>query len=135
LYDKIDYGIPVTAARLAKAAGVGHFQVVSAMGADAGSNIFYNRTKGQMEQEISRADIAETYFIRPSLITGPRQEKRIGEDVAKFLFNLINPLLPATFQSIASATIARAMFNLANGARYKSQMVPSSALQELGENN
>lgn len=133
LYHKIDCGIPVTAARLARGAGVRHFQVISAMGADHTSNIFYNRTKGQMEQEVLRAEIPETFCIRPSLITGPRREIRLGEDIANKLFKWINPLLPSTFQSIASATIARAMFNLANGAQYKSQIVPSNALQELGE--
>jgi uncharacterized protein YbjT (DUF2867 family) len=132
LYYKIDYGIPVTAARLASNAGVQHFQVISAMGADAKSNIFYNRTKGQMEAEVLRAGIPVTYLIRPALITGPRKEVRMGEGIAIRLFNLINPLLPKKFQSIEAATIAQAMFNLANGKSAKNNVVPSAALQNLG---
>lgn len=132
LYYKIDYGIPVTAARLASNAGVRHFQVVSAMGANAQSAVFYNRTKGQMEAEVLRANIPETFLIRPSLITGPRKETRFGEGIAVGLFNLINPLLPKNYQSIAAATIAQAMFNLANGQTHKEAVVPSAALQQLG---
>ena len=52
LYRDIDYGIPVAAAKLAKANRINTFLVISAMGANKKSNIFYNRTKGEMEQEV-----------------------------------------------------------------------------------
>ncbi|WP_317236668.1 NAD(P)H-binding protein [Flavobacterium luminosum] len=47
-YKAIDYGIPVQAAKIAKANGINTFIVVSALGADPNSSIFYNRTKGEM---------------------------------------------------------------------------------------
>lgn len=111
-YYKIDYGIPVTAAQLAKRNGIKKFLVISALGADADSSIFYNRTKGEMERDVLKENIAETYIFEPSLIAGPRQEKRFFESLAKHLMKVGNYLLMGPlkkYRSIHPDTIAKAM--------------------------
>ncbi|WP_028889718.1 NAD(P)H-binding protein [Tenacibaculum ovolyticum] len=115
IYKLIDYGIPVTAAKLAKANGIEIFTVVSAMGANLKSNVFYNKTKGEMEASVLEQKIKHTFILRPSLIKGNRQESRLGEDIGNFIANFINPFLIGGFKkyrSIKGETIATAMINI-----------------------
>ncbi|MDO6744974.1 NAD(P)H-binding protein [Tenacibaculum soleae] len=115
VYKSIDYGIPASAAKLAKANGVEVFTVVSAMGANSKSNVFYNKTKGEMEASVLEQKIKHTYILRPSLIKGNRQESRLGEDIGNFIANFMNPLLIGRFKkyrSIKAEIIATAMKNI-----------------------
>jgi uncharacterized protein YbjT (DUF2867 family) len=66
-YRKIDYGIPVTAAVLTAENKIPVFAVISALGADAGSKIFYNRTKGEMERDVLKQQIEKHTYFNPHL--------------------------------------------------------------------
>jgi len=92
LYKKIDYGIPVTTAKLSKANGIPTFLVISALGANAQSSIFYSKTKGEMEQAVLSEKIEKTHILQPSIIGGDRQEKRIGEKIGLVVFKFLQPL-------------------------------------------
>ena len=133
LYKKIDYGIPVTAAKLAKANGIKTFMVISAMGANIESGVFYNRTKGEMERDVLQQGIERTYVLRPSLIGGDRNEKRLGEYIGKQLFKLLNPLMLGSlkkYRSIHPEKIAKAMVWLANNDYYK-KIIESDEIHEI----
>lgn len=115
-YRKIDYGIPVSAARLTRKNGIPKFLVISALGADADSRIFYNKTKGEMERDVLKENIPETYIFQPSLISGHREEKRIFESIGKNLMKVGNHLLLGSlkkYRSIHPDTIAQAMMMVA----------------------
>jgi len=116
LYRQIDLGIPVAAAQLCKKNHIPSFLVISAMGADAESRIFYNRTKGEMEQAVLNENILHTYIFRPSLIGGNRQDSRLGEQLGTIFAKLVNPLLMGNwrkYRMIEAATIAHAMVEVA----------------------
>ncbi len=81
LYHAIDYGIPVACAKLAERNKIPTLSVISAIGADAKSSVFYSRTKGEMEQAILQCNIANILIYRPSLIYGERADNRLGEKV------------------------------------------------------
>ncbi len=130
LYRKIDYGIPVAAAQLAKANQIETLVVVSALGADPDSRMFYNRTKGEMEEEILRLGIKNTYLLQPSLIGGKRGEKRFGESMAKFFMSLFGFLVPKKYKMIAPETIAKAMQIVAVEG-YTSTRIPSEKIKEI----
>ncbi|RRQ50176.1 NAD-dependent epimerase/dehydratase family protein [Maribacter algicola] len=118
LYRKIDFGIPVEAARMCKANGIDTFMVISAMGADPNSTIFYNRVKGEMEDAVLKMGISKTYILQPSLISGPREERRPGEWLAKQLFKVLNVFMVGPlkkYRSIHPKEIAICMLKLANG--------------------
>jgi len=117
LYKKIDYGIPVTAAKLSKANGIPTFLVVSALGANAQSSIFYSKTKGEMEQAVLSEKIEKTYILQPSIIGGDRQEKRFVEKIGLVVFRLLQPLLFGKlkkYRITEAEDIAQTMINLAN---------------------
>lgn len=115
VYKSIDYGILVTATKLAKANGIEVFTVVSAMGANLKSSVFYNKTKGEMEASVLEQKIKHTYILRPSLIKGNRQESRLGEDIGNFIANFMNLFLIGSlrkYRSIKGETIATALKNI-----------------------
>lgn len=135
LYRKIDFEIPVTAAELCKAQGVKTFVVMSSLGANPKSSIFYSRLKGEMEAAITALELYKTIIVRPSLISGKREEHRTGEQFGKAMMRLINPLLIGplrVYRSIAPESIAKAMIWLANSPVDK-QVFLSNELIELSK--
>lgn len=89
-FRKVDYDYVVALAKFTKENNASRFLMVSALGADKNSNIFYNKVKGEAEEAVASIDFKEIHIVRPSLLMGPRQEKRIGEDAAKTLYKLFN---------------------------------------------
>jgi uncharacterized protein YbjT (DUF2867 family) len=138
LYKQIDYGIPVTAARLSKANNISTFIVISAMGADTKSRLFYNKTKGDMEQAVLEQEIKNTYILRPSFIGGKRNEDRLMEKIGLGLFKLIDPLLIGPlkpYKIISAETIAEAMLILANQTHYTEAIITSDSIKNIVKQN
>ena len=134
LYKKIDYGIPVIAAKLCKDNGIKTFTVMSSMGANANSHIFYNRTKGEMEQAVFEQNIENTYVLRPSMIGGNRNEFRIAEKIGSVLMKVLNPLFIGSlrkYRIINAELIANAMIELANNGADK-QIIESDHIHRIG---
>jgi len=116
-FRRVDYDYPLALARLAKAAGAGKFLMVSALGADPKSAVFYNRVKGEVEQAIAAIGLPAPYFFRPSLLTGPRAEHRPGEKIGIAVGKLIAPLLIGAlrkYRPIHADTVAAAMVYVAD---------------------
>lgn len=133
LYKAIDSGIPVTAAKIAKENGIGTFIVISSMGADANSSVFYNRTKGEMERDVLKQSINNTYILRPSLIGGNRNEFRLGEKIGKGIMRIFNPLLVGSlekYKMIHPEKIANYMRILAN-TKPNETIFSSDNIQEI----
>lgn len=133
-YHKIDYGIPSVAAKLAKVNHIPIFLVISALGANSKSRVFYNRVKGKMQEEVLAKKIEHTYILQPSLIVGYRKEKRAGENFAKIITQTFHFLIPKKYKNIQAKTIAIAMIRIAKEGYYKN-LIPSDEIQELGNKN
>jgi uncharacterized protein YbjT (DUF2867 family) len=132
-YKNIDYGIPVAAAKLAKENNIPTFVVVSAMGANAKSNVFYNKTKGEMEQAVISEKIPNTYILRPSIIGGNRNENRPMEKFAVAIFKLLQPLMLGKlkkYRIIEAENIAKAMIYLAK-QKPELHIIESDKIQEM----
>jgi|TARA_R110000737_G_scaffold224336_3_gene239342 uncharacterized protein YbjT (DUF2867 family) len=135
VYYKIDYGIPVAAAKLCTTNGINTLITVSALGANSKSSIFYNRTKGEMEQSVLAENIRNTYFMRPSFIGGDRQEKRKGEKIGIAIFKFLQPIMLGPlkkYRLIDADTIAKAMLILAEKG-YEKAYVESNEIQKLAD--
>jgi len=132
-YKKIDFGIPATVAKLAKENQIPTFLVVSAMGANAKSGVFYNKTKGEMEQAVLSEKIKHTYILRPSIIGGNRHENRPMEKIGIAIFKLLQPLMVGKlkkYRLIEAENIAKAMIYLAN-EKPELQIIESDKIQEM----
>lgn len=115
-FSKVDIDYPAAAARLGAEAGADQFLVVSALGADTDSRIFYNRAKGEMEARVRVAPLRAVWILRPALLLGDRAELRIGERIAEIVMRPIAPLMVGPLQRyrpIEAATVASAMVELA----------------------
>lgn len=111
-YRKIDYEYPLELARVACRNGVGQYHLISALGANKHSSIFYSRLKGELEEELKKVNFKKICIYQPSLLTGNRKEGRFMESIASTLMQLINPLLLgklSKYRSIAASQVAKAM--------------------------
>lgn len=111
-FRRVDYDYPVKIAQLAKAAGAKKFLVISAMGADVRSNVFYSRVKGQMEEALKKIEFPALHIFRPSLLLGKRDEFRLGEKAASLLAPVFSPILRGgmeKYKPIEADQVAMAM--------------------------
>ena len=131
-YKKIDYGIPVTASKLAKMNGISTFIVISSLGADPNSSVFYNKTKGEMQRDVLSQNIENTYVLQPSLIVGNRKETRFGENMAEFFMKFFGFLIPKKYKMIQAETIAEAM-RVLSIQTYSNQIISSVEIKEIAK--
>jgi uncharacterized protein YbjT (DUF2867 family) len=94
-FKRVDHDAVVTFAQIAKAHNARSFTLVSAMGASARSGVFYNRVKGQTEDDVKALGLPSLNIFRPALLTGPRSEFRLGEKIATSLLVPLSCLMPA----------------------------------------
>ena len=115
-YYRIDHDYPVLAAKMAKEKGATAVFLVSAVGPNADSAIFYIKTKGETERDIIALDYAHTHIFRPSMLLGNRKENRPLEKVLIKIWPVINALLIGKlkkFRGMEGKNVARAMDNAA----------------------
>jgi uncharacterized protein YbjT (DUF2867 family) len=112
-YKKVDFDIPVNAAKAAAKYGVYGFVLVSAIGADPNNNNnFYLKLKGVTEEAVCKEQIPQILVFRPSLLIGERKERRFGERIAQAVMPLVPWMLPASkkkYKEIKAEDLAFAM--------------------------
>lgn len=133
----VDFEAALAFARAARAAGATRLGVVSALGADAASRVFYNRVKGELEQAVQTLGFASVHLARPSLLLGDRaalgQPTRVGERIGAALQAPLHWLLPASVRPIAARTVALALMRAVHQCERPGVFTLSSdALQRLG---
>lgn len=138
---RVDYSYVYETARLALQQGAKHFYVVTALGSDARSKIFYYRVKGQVEEALSQLGYESLYIFRPSFILGRRAEKRTGEILAKYVALTLGALLPNRLKAVSARSIAMAMMQTAREGRPGRHIIDNAAIHtlaakyEMGGNN
>lgn len=125
----IDHDLVLAFAERARALGARHLLVVSALCANPQSNIFYCRTKGEMEEALQAQDWPQLTIARPSQLLGPRMEIRPLERVTAPL----SQLLPGKYRGISACTLARALWRLALEDNDGVRIVESDELRKLGK--
>ena len=119
----IDYDANLAVARAALAVGVKKLGLVSAMGADSSSSVFYNRVKGELEEALEKMSFAGLVIARPSLLVGDRealgQPARRGEKLGLALSKVLSFLIPANYQPISAAAVAKALLTVVPQAQGK----------------
>jgi uncharacterized protein YbjT (DUF2867 family) len=130
----VDHDAVVNVAKAARAAGAGKLGVVSAMGADARSSVFYSRVKGEMEEALAGLGFGTLVIARPSMLAGDRaalgQPVRGGEELALKVTRKLGWLIPANYRSIAAASVARALLAAVPSSTGK-RVMPSGELRKF----
>ncbi len=110
---RVDHDYPLAVAQAARAQGAQAFALVSAIGADAGSRLLYNRTKGEVEASIAALDFPSYTIVRPGLIGGDRDEFRPAERVSEAILRVFGPVLPRGWRISPAENIASALIEAA----------------------
>jgi uncharacterized protein YbjT (DUF2867 family) len=122
----VDFGIPLALAKLGVERGVRHFLLVSALGANARSRVFYNKVKGELEEALFALPFRSLSIVRPSLLLGARREFRLGETLAR-RFAL---LMPGKYAAIHARDVAAALVRLAKEDAPGRRVVESAEMRE-----
>ncbi|MBL0309509.1 MAG: oxidoreductase [Bacteroidetes bacterium] len=115
-FRKVDFDLPFQVAQIAKRNGAKQFILVSSIGADSGSSIFYSRVKGELEGALAKLNFDALIIFRPSMLLGHRKEKRTGEAIGIFIaeklsFLFVGPL--KKYRGTPAGLLAKAMVEAA----------------------
>lgn len=131
-FQAVDLYLVIAIADIMRKQGAEQFVVISAMGADRNSKIFYNRTKGKMEEDLKEISYPCLRIVRPSLLLGSRDEFRFGEKIGIMLTPVIKPFLigslkkyaPVKAESVAHFMVSVAMEQPSSGVHvYESDQI------------
>lgn len=124
----VDHDLVLAFARRARELGARHLVVISALGANLQSSVFYNRVKGETEEALKAMGWPQLTIARPSLLLGTRHDFRLGERLAAPLLRW----LPGKYRGIDACALARALWRLALEEQDGIRVIESSDLRRLG---
>jgi uncharacterized protein YbjT (DUF2867 family) len=126
----IDYDANLAVAKSALVAGVKKAGLVSAMGADPNSKVFYSRVKGDLENTLARMPFEGLVIARPSILVGDRkavgQPVRRGEKLGLALGKVLGFLIPSNYKPIEATAVAEALLHAVPSAKGKTVLLSGS---------
>ncbi|WP_278481573.1 nucleoside-diphosphate sugar epimerase [Achromobacter insolitus] len=132
----VDLSANLATARAAYAAGARRAGLVSAVGANSQSSVFYNRVKGELEDALKALGLTALVIAQPSLLLdyreGLQQPPRIGERIAIPIAKLLAPLLPGAYRPVRAEAVAQALVKTVPTAEGV-VVLPSNVLARMGE--
>lgn len=130
---EIDHDLVIEFARWAKKIGATKFLYVSAAGADSSSSIFYNKVKGETEDDLKKIQFDYLGLFRPSLLLGNRHEFRLGELIATVVMKplvwlkIAKNIRPIYDYQVAKALVKKALSAISNSV----EIISSGEMQDL----
>jgi len=128
-FRKVDYDCIVETAKIALGNGTKKIAIISSMGADKDSSIFYNKVKGETEEALRKLNYEACYILRPSLLMGARDELRMGELVGKLAMTAFSFAVPKKYKGIESDQVAKAMIAVMQANKTGFQILESDELR------
>jgi uncharacterized protein YbjT (DUF2867 family) len=133
-FRKVDYEYVYELGKKAKHWKAQKFLVVSSLGANAKSKIFYNRVKGEIENALTELALNQLFIFRPSLLMGNRKEHRAGEKSAIAVYKVINPIFIGKlkkYKGIDSGQVAKGMMETAINNKDPFKIFESDEIQNF----
>ena len=109
----IDFTLNYDFAKAARANGIENYVLVSSVGANSKSRIFYTRIKGELDDAVSKIRFENLAILRPSSLTGNRKEKRMGEIITIPIATFLTKYIFKKYRPIKDVIVAQAMINAA----------------------
>jgi uncharacterized protein YbjT (DUF2867 family) len=129
----VDLDAVVAVALAGRVLGATQLGVISAMGANRLSLVFYNRIKGQMEEAVSALGYTTVVLARPSLLAGARtatgQPARRGEKLGLAAMDVFKPLIPVNYRAVAAGDVAQTLIRQVQACSPGQHVLLSGALQ------
>lgn len=136
LFRRVDFDYNLNAANAAIEHGADQLLLVSSVGADANSNFFYSKVKGELEDAVLKLGFWSIHIFRPSVLLGERNENRFGEKIAGKIGKVIDRFTGgflSKYRPIEAEVVAKAMISAAQGLKEGHHIYPSHWLQDLSE--
>ena len=133
-FRRVDLDYVVDLGRLARSWKADKFLVVTALGANPRSSIFYNKVKGEAEEQLKSLGLPSLVIFRPSLLMGDREEHRAGEKTAIAVYKVINPLFIGKlkkYKGVQAGQVAKAMVQAAHHVNDKLKIYESDEIQDM----
>lgn len=128
---KVDFEYVLSIAHFALGNGASKFALVSSMGANKNSAIFYNKTKGAIEAAVTALGYKSLFILRPSVLLGDRKEFRLGEKIGKVFMSAISFAIPKKYRPIEARQVAQAMVACMGSDKKGVQILESDAIADL----
>jgi len=109
---RVDFTYQYEFAKAAAENGVPTYLLVSSMGANPKSSVFYTRMKGELEDAVAKLRFQRLFIIRPSILDGNRQEKRAGEKVGLILSRFLTKFILKAYRPTPVDVLATKMISL-----------------------
>ncbi len=108
---RIDYTYQFEVAEYAAKNGVVDYVLISSVGANAKSKVFYSRMKGELEHAVEKLGFRKTIILRPSILDGNRKEKRTAEVISIKVGRWLTKFIFKKYRPIKDKIVALAMIN------------------------
>jgi uncharacterized protein YbjT (DUF2867 family) len=108
---EIDFTFNLNFAQKAKEKGIENYVLVSSVGANSKSGIFYTRMKGELDEAVSKIGFENLAILRPASLTGNRENRRLAEEISVPVLNFLTRFVMKNYRPISGETVANAMIN------------------------
>lgn len=108
---EIDYTFNLNFAKKAKENGIENYVLVSSVGANSKSSIFYTKMKGELDEAVAKIGFSNLVILRPASLTGPRENRRMAEEITVPVLNILTRFIMKNYRPISGETVAKAMIN------------------------
>jgi uncharacterized protein YbjT (DUF2867 family) len=108
---EIDFTFNLNFARKAKENGIENYVLVSSVGANSKSSLFYTKMKGELDDAVSKIGFRNLTILRPASLTGPRENRRLAEEISVPILNILTRFMMKNYRPISDETVAKAMIN------------------------
>ncbi len=110
---EIDFTFNLNFAKKAKENGIENYVLISSVGANSKSSIFYTKMKGELDEAVSKIGFNNLVILRPASLTGPRENRRHAEEISVPVLNFLTRFMMKNYRPISGETVAKAMINAA----------------------
>jgi uncharacterized protein YbjT (DUF2867 family) len=135
-FQKVDFTYPVKLAALTQHCDAQQFLIVTSLGADPHSRIFYNRVKAEVEEAVRKIPFNAFHIFRPSLLLGDRSEHRTGEKTGAVIMSVLKPVMIGPLRklrAIQASDVAKAMVRVAQIKRTGVNIYESDQIQKIAD--
>lgn len=106
-----DFTFNLNVAKIARENSIKNYILVSSIGANPESPLFYPRMKGELDGAVSKLNFENLAIMRPASLTGKREKKRWVEILSVPVVFIITKFFLKKYRPIKDIIVARAMIN------------------------
>jgi uncharacterized protein YbjT (DUF2867 family) len=129
---EIDFTFNLNFAKKAKENGIENYVLVSSIGANSKSSIFYTRMKGELDEAVAKLGFKNLVILRPASLTGVRENHRTAEEISVPVLNFLTRFMFKNYRPISDETVAKAMINGALGKNESKTIWEGGEVFQLG---